>query len=151
VRLVAVARGAGRLGPGGGWHRSNTSKRILKSEDSAVELRSQPDRVVEERDEPAVTAAALVHDFPYIAGDGKATQRVGDRGMHPAHPGKPRPQDRLEQIQLSLGLFGLQEALVHLPGGTTPQVPQRSVPLGELTCGDTEQQLGRTRVQLRSY
>src|SRR5262245_55435596 len=65
VRLVAVARAQGQVGPLCGRVPRHAVERTLEAQDAAVELRRQPDGAAEEGDEAAVAVPARRHDLAY--------------------------------------------------------------------------------------
>src|SRR5437016_13366150 len=78
VRLVAVAGVECHLYPRRSRPRGHPPQRTLKTQHTAVALGREPDCLAEERNEPAMAVAGLLHHAADVGGGGELLERLGD-------------------------------------------------------------------------
>jgi hypothetical protein len=126
----------------------NTFECGLKPDDPTVEFRAQADRPPKQRDDRSVAVAGLLYDRAYVGVRRQPLKCVSHRRVQRAPPGKPRDQDRLEGIELSLESARFEQSLADLARRPAPQRIERHVLPNEIFGGCPQQGLGGARLEL---
>ena len=105
---------------------------------------------MEQRDESPVAVATFFHRLAHIGACREPSESLGHGRVKAADRRKPRRQKRLEDIELPLRTARLNQPFPRFDRRRTPEILERSMSAGEFAGRHAKQQLGRTRVELRS-